>query len=485
MTQAPTMPNEPTAGGSGGVPGAAPKLWGGRQSGALDPHFESFNRSLPFDRRLVFDDLTGSAAWARALGGAGVLESREVETLVAALDQLAAELREDPSPLATSQAEDIHAFVEDALGARVGDLAKKLHTGRSRNDQVGTDLKLHLKSQVARLQGDLNELMTALVDLAGRVASLPLPGYTHLQRAQPVTAGHHAMAYVEMLGRDASRLSDAARRMDTCPLGSAALAGTAWPVDRAALAADLGFAGGPARNSLDAVSDRDHALEVVFACTTTLLHLSRLAEDWIFFATQEAGFLKLGDDVCTGSSLMPQKKNPDALELVRGKSARVIGDLQTLLTLTKGLPLAYDKDLQEDKEPLFDALDTTSACLRVTASCVRSARYQPEPCRAACSGGFLDATDLADLLVQAGVTFRDAHHRVGQAVQVCEELACELTTLPARRRAELFPEIEGDLGELLSIEAILGRRSAAGGTAPQQVLAEVARWTERLANSRP
>ncbi|MEZ6017011.1 MAG: argininosuccinate lyase [Planctomycetota bacterium] len=455
---------------------AQPRLWGGRQGGSLDPAFEAFNRSLPFDLRLVFEDLAGSAAWARALGRAGVLSAEEVTALEAALTTLGDDVRRDPSLLSRSSAEDVHAFVEDTLRERVGDLAKKLHTGRSRNDQVATDLKLHLKGQIIRIGGDLGELMRALVALAEATAALPLPGYTHLQRAQPVTAGHHALAYVEMLARDATRLADASRRMDTSPLGSGALAGTAWPVDREALAADMGFAGGPTRNSLDAVSDRDHAFEVVFACSTIMVHLSRLAEDWIFFATQEAGFLRLGDDVCTGSSLMPQKRNPDALELVRGKCARVIGDLTTLLTLAKGLPLAYDKDLQEDKEALFDALDTTSACLRVTAACVRSARYNEDRCRAAVQGGFLDATDLADLLVRAGVTFRDAHHRVGSAVRLAEELGCELPALPLAKRRELFPELAGDLAADLSVEAMLGRRACTGGTAPDRVRAEVARW---------
>jgi argininosuccinate lyase len=464
-------------------PATQARLWGGRQGGALDPAFEAFNRSLPFDLRLVVEDLEGSAAWARALGRAEVLAAADVARLEVALGELAEEVRRDPSVLASSSAEDVHAFVEDALRSKVGDLAKRLHTGRSRNDQVATDLKLHLKKQVLRVGGDLGELMRALVALAEHTADLPLPGYTHLQRAQPITAGHHALAYVEMLARDATRLADAARRMDTSPLGSGALAGTAWPVDREALALDLGFKGGPTRNSLDAVSDRDHAFEVVFTCATTMVHLSRLAEDWIFFATQEAGFLRLGDDVCTGSSLMPQKRNPDALELVRGKCARVIGDLTTLLTLVKGLPLAYDKDLQEDKEALFDALDTTSACLRVTTACVKSARYNEDRCRSAVRGGFLDATDLADLLVRAGATFRDAHHRVGNAVRIAEELGCELSALTADKRRELFPELDVDLSLELSVPAMLARRGSTGGTSPDRVRAEVARWNSLFTSS--
>ena len=455
------------------------KMWGGRFESGLDPAFEAFNCSLGFDRRLLEADLLGSAAWARALGSAGVLEADEVAALEVALEELGGELAADPSPLDASDAEDVHGFVEVALQAKVGDLARRLHTGRSRNDQVATDLKLWLRAKLAELDGAAKGLVTALVDLAERTADLAVPGYTHLQRAQPVTAGHHALAYAEMLARDAGRFSDAAGRMDTCPLGSAALAGTAWPVDRIALATDLGFAV-PTDNSLDAVSDRDHALEAMFAGSLVMTHLSRLAEDWIFLASQEAGMLTLGDDVSTGSSLMPQKKNPDALELVRGKCGRVLGDLTGLLATCKALPLAYDKDLQEDKEALFDALDTTLACLRVTTTVVQGARYDREACRAACARGFLDATDLADLLVAAGVPFRDAHARVGVCVRAALELGCELSELPAERRAELLPELDVDLAEALSVEAVLARRDVLGGTSPAQVSAQVATWKERL-----
>jgi argininosuccinate lyase len=456
------------------------KMWGGRFEGGLDPAFEAFNRSLAFDRRLLNADLAGSAAWARALGRAGVLDADEVSQLEAALEQLGTELAADSTPLHRSQAEDIHGFVEAALQAKVGDLARKLHTGRSRNDQVATDLKLWLGSKLAELDQALAQACEALVQLADDTADLALPGYTHLQRAQPITAGHHALAYAEMLARDAQRLRDGAARMDTCPLGSGALAGTAWPVDREALAVDLGFAA-PTRNSLDAVSDRDHALEVMFACSLTMTHLSRLAEDWIFLASSEAGMLSMGDEVSTGSSLMPQKKNPDALELIRGKCGRVLGDLTGLMATLKGLPMAYDKDLQEDKEALFDALDTTLACVRVATTVVRGARYDREVCRAACSKGFLDATDLADLLVRAGVPFRDAHERVGVGVRAALEAGCELTDLPAAKCAQLFPELTGDLTAALSVETVLARRDTLGGTSPSRVRAEVASWRERLA----
>jgi argininosuccinate lyase len=456
------------------------KLWGGRFSAGQDPAFESFNQSLRFDARLWREDIRGSVAWARAIAAAGVLARDECETIVAALGRIAGELERDPSPLASSAAEDIHSFVEDRLRVLTGDLARKLHTGRSRNDQVATDLKLWLRGASEDIERATFGLVRALVDLAERNAALPMPGYTHMQRAQPITVGHHLLAYVEMLARDRSRFADARQRMDACPLGSGALAGNAFGVDRAALARELGFAG-PSTNSLDAVSDRDHACEIAFACALALVHLSRFAEDWIFFATREAGFLELSDAVATGSSLMPQKKNPDSLELVRGKCARVIGDLQALLVTLKGLPLAYDKDLQEDKEALFDAVDTTRACLEIATLVVNNARFDPDRCRAEAASGHSNATDLADLLVARGVPFRSAHERAGAAVRAAIELDVELEALPANARAELLPELAGaDLGRELSVDAVLARRNSIGGTSPERVREEIARRREEL-----
>ena len=455
-------------------------LWGGRFAGSLDAQFESFNRSLPFDRRLVQEDLAGSVAWALALGSADVLTKAETKKLAAALRAMAAELAKDERPLDRSDAEDVHAYVESELGRRVGDLARKLHTGRSRNDQVATDFKLHLKNAVALLHAATTGLMTALADLAARHAADPMPGFTHLQRAQPITIGHHALAYVEMFERDRKRLADALTRMDTCPLGSGALAGTAFPVDRAMLAEVLGFEGGPTRNSLDAVADRDHACEVAFACAMTTTHLSRLAEDWIFFATTEAGYLQMADDVTTGSSLMPQKKNPDAMELIRGKCGRVLGHLQGLLVTLKGLPLAYDKDLQEDKEATFGAIDTTLACLRVATTAVRGAKFDLARCRAESTRGYANATDLADLLVKLGVPFRDAHERTGRVVRRAIELGVELEDLPAADRAKLLPELSGDLRKQLAVDAVLARRDVEGGTAPRRVRAAAKRWQKEL-----
>lgn len=456
------------------------KLWGGRFQGPLDAEFEAFNRSLRFDCRLLHQDIAGSKAWARALGAAGVLTDEDVSRLQIALDALDQELADDPGPLAASSAEDVHSFVETALAAKVGDLAKRLHTGRSRNDQVATDLKLFLRDACKDVLSGLRDLIGEFVELAGRETRTPIPGYTHLQRAQPITVGHHALAYAEMLWRDASRIEDAAKRMDSCPLGSGALAGTAWPIDREQLADDLQFSAGPTRNSLDAVSARDHVIEVVGACATIMVHLSRFAEDWIFYATQEAGFLRLSDQVSTGSSLMPQKRNPDALELIRGKSGRVIGHLMGLLTCVKGLPLAYNKDLQEDKEALFGALDTTVACLRVAATCVNGAVFDGERGATACARGHLDATDLADLLVTAGVPFRDAHERVGECVKIAESLGCTLAELPREKREEWLPELGEDLSTALTPESVLARRDRLGGTAPDRVAEAIESWRARL-----
>ncbi|MEM7516442.1 MAG: argininosuccinate lyase, partial [Planctomycetota bacterium] len=344
-----------------------------------------------------------------------------------------------------------------------------------------TDLKLYLRGIVPELIGELRRLQRALVDLAEKHAADALSGYTHLQRAQPVTFGHQCLAYVEMLDRDASRLADAARRMETCPLGSAALAGTAYDVDREALADGLDFTGGPTHNSLDAVSDRDHVLEIVFGCLGAMLHLSRLAEDWIFLGSQEAGVLRFGDTVSTGSSLMPQKRNPDALELLRGKVGRVHGALTTLVTATKGLPLAYNKDLQEDKEALFGALDTTTTCLQVATLVAKDVTMDTAAAHRATRVGHLDATDLADLLVEKGVPFRDAHDRVGAAVNAAIEEGVELSQLSPRTRAETLPELDGvNLAAELSTERMLERRDVIGGTAVRRVRSEIRRWNEKL-----
>ncbi|MCA8980619.1 MAG: argininosuccinate lyase [Planctomycetes bacterium] len=455
------------------------KLWGGRFEGGLDPFFEAFNRSLGFDCRLLAQDVAGSRAWAAALSKAGVLTKDERAQLDAGLKAVLAKVEAKPALLAKSSAEDVHSFVEDALRTEVGDLAKKLHTGRSRNDQVATDLRLWVRETGAELVAHVEALIAALVEKADAHFDAPIPGYTHLQRAQPITIGHHLLAYVEMFARDRERLLDALSRMDVSPLGCGALAGTAFPVDRDALAAHLGFESA-AHNSLDAVSDRDFVCELLFVASLAMVHLSRLAEDWIFFASQEAGFIEFSDAVATGSSLMPQKKNPDAMELLRGKCGRVIGDLQTVLVTLKGLPLAYDKDLQEDKEALFDGLDTFGSCLRVAVTAVRHASFRLEHCENEASLGYLNATDLADLLVQQGVPFRDAHERAGSAVRAALEIGVELEELPQEILTTICGKLDVDLRTELSVRRVLSRRAALGGTAPSRVAAEVSRWKDRL-----
>ncbi len=459
------------------------KLWGGRFSGGLDPRFEGFNRSLGVDSRMWREDIQGSLAWAKALLAGQVIDVAEERAIREGLGRLAARFAGKPEALQDSQAEDVHSLVEGELRSDIGDPARKLHTGRSRNDQVATDLRLFLKQRAATLEQRIVALQRALVALAENHAANPMPGYTHLQRAQPVTIGHHLLAYVEMLERDRTRFADAVRRMDRCPLGSGALAGTAFQVEREALARDLGFAG-PTRNSLDSVAARDHASELAFACSTVAVHLSRLAEDWIFFASQEARFLELSDAVATGSSLMPQKKNPDSLELLRGKSARVLGVLQALLVLQKGLPLAYDKDLQEDKELLFDALDTADASLEIAEITVRNARFDTQRCRAESTRGYANATDLADWLVRRGIPFRDAHERAGAVVRAALESHCELEDLPTPAWRALLPELSEVTHEQwrteLSVDAVLARRNQIGGTAPERVRAEVREWKRRL-----
>jgi len=458
------------------------KMWGGRFSEGLHPFFELFNQSLGFDVRLAPHDIAVNRAWATALGKASVLGANEVQVIQESLDCIHGEWTKQGTQAFRDHdtAEDIHTLVEALLADRVGDLAKKLHTGRSRNDQVATDLKLALRDAGNSIHKELTALIQALTATAIEHASTPIPGYTHLQRAQPITVGHHALAYVEMFSRDRGRVENALQRMDTCPLGSGALAGTAFDIDRDAIAKDLDFRGGATRNSLDAVSDRDHACEMLFALSLVMVHLSRLAEDYIFFASSETGFLTFSDSVSTGSSLMPQKRNPDAMELIRGKCGRVLAALHGLLITLKGLPLAYNKDLQEDKEGLFDALDTTWACLKVATIAVGSTQFDTEHCKAEAAKGYLNATDLADLLVQQGVPFRDAHERVGRCVNHAVELGCELQDLPENVCAELLPELAGDLRDLLSVDAVLARRKTLGGTAPERVLTEAKYWQQEL-----
>ncbi|MGA1266553.1 MAG: argininosuccinate lyase [Phycisphaerales bacterium] len=447
-------------------------IWQGRVQGDQDALFRAFNDSLPFDRRLVQEDIEGSIAWAAALSRAAVISGDERARLEKALREIGALAAADPGLLAKARDEDVHSWVERELVTRVGDLGKKLHTGRSRNDQVGTDLRLWCMKQIRQRLAEIDAVNEALLGLAEREKETVFPGFTHLQRAQPILFAHWCLAYVEMFRRDADRFSDALDRVARCPLGSGALAGTAYPIDRLRLARDLGFEH-PSANSLDAVSDRDFVAELLANASIAMLHLSRMSEDLIFYATGEAAYVELGDDVSTGSSLMPQKKNPDACELIRGKTGRVIGSLTGVLATLKALPMAYNKDLQEDKEPLFDAMDTLSMCLRITPRVLKGLRVDRDRARNAAVAGYANATELADYLVRKGVPFREAHGQVGLLVREAIRLGKPLEALRVEEMAALAPRVERDVYVSLTVDAAIGRRSVPGGTSPDQVMARV------------
>lgn len=443
-------------------------LWGGRFTQAADSRFKSFNDSLRFDYRLAEQDIVGSIAWSKALVSVNVLSVQEQQQLEQALNYLLQSVQQDPEQILASDAEDIHSWVEQKLIEQVGDLGKKLHTGRSRNDQVATDLKLWCRDQGIHLLLALKTLQQQLVAVAAEHQATVLPGYTHLQRAQPVTFAHWCLAYLEMFERDESRLTDALARLNTSPLGSGALAGTAYAIDREVLAADLGFTRAT-RNSLDAVSDRDHVMELMSVASISMLHLSRLAEDMIFYTTGEAGFIELADTVTSGSSLMPQKKNPDALELIRGKTGRVYGALAGMMMTVKALPLAYNKDMQEDKEGLFDALDTWFDCLQMAGLCFDGIKVNAARTLEAAKQGYSNATELADYLVAKGIPFREAHHIVGVAVVAAIGKGVALEELSLAELQQFSPLIEQDVYPILTIESCLEKRCALGGVSPKQV----------------
>ncbi|MBE3901952.1 argininosuccinate lyase [Vibrio parahaemolyticus] len=455
-------------------------LWGGRFTQAADTRFKEFNDSLRFDYRLAEQDIVGSIAWSKALLSVGVLSAEEQQKLELALNELKLEVMEDPHQILRSDAEDIHSWVEQQLISKVGDLGKKLHTGRSRNDQVATDLKLWCRQQGQQLLIALDRLQSQMVQVAKQYQGTVLPGYTHLQRAQPVTFAHWCLAYVEMFERDYSRLSDALQRLDTCPLGSGALAGTAYPIDREQLAHNLGFHRAT-RNSLDSVSDRDHVMELMSVASISMLHLSRLAEDMIFYNSGESNFIELADTVTSGSSLMPQKKNPDALELIRGKTGRVYGALAGMMMTVKALPLAYNKDMQEDKEGLFDALDTWNDCMEMAALCFDGIKVNGERTLEAAKQGYANATELADYLVAKGIPFREAHHIVGVAVVGAIAKGCALEELSLQELQEFSDVIDNDVYDILTIESCLEKRSALGGVSPKQVAYAVDQADKRLA----
>nr|WP_113867943.1 argininosuccinate lyase [Brenneria salicis]NMN90101.1 argininosuccinate lyase [Brenneria salicis ATCC 15712 = DSM 30166]RBP60480.1 argininosuccinate lyase [Brenneria salicis ATCC 15712 = DSM 30166]RLM30110.1 argininosuccinate lyase [Brenneria salicis ATCC 15712 = DSM 30166] len=454
-------------------------LWGGRFSQAADQRFKQFNDSLRFDYRLAEQDIIGSIGWSKALVTVNVLSGQEQQQLEQALNVLLVEVRADPEMILQSEAEDIHSWVEQRLIEKVGDLGKKLHTGRSRNDQVATDLKLWCKTQVAELLSAARQLRQALVATAQDNQDAVMPGYTHLQRAQPVTFAHWCLAYHEMLVRDESRLEDTLKRLDVSPLGCGALAGTAYPIDREQLAGWLGFASAT-RNSLDTVSDRDHVLELLSDASIGMVHLSRFAEDLIFFNSGEAAFIELSDRVTSGSSLMPQKKNPDALELIRGKCGRVQGALTGMMMTLKGLPLAYNKDMQEDKEGLFDALDTWHDCLMMAALVLEGIQVKRPRCQEAAQQGYANATELADYLVAKGVPFREAHHIVGEAVVDAIRQGKALEALPLADLQKFSAVIADDVYPILSLQSCLDKRAAQGGVSPQQVAKAISDAQQRL-----
>jgi len=457
-------------------------LWGGRFTGEADPGFAEFNRSFGFDRRLFEVDVRASIAHCGGLAAAGVLTANESEQITSALTAILERGRSDAGYFDEAPAEDVHSFVEARLVEMIGDAGRKLHTGRSRNDQVATDLRLWLREQIDRITTALRSSQQALLDLAEANRAAVMPGYTHLQRAQPVLFAHWCLAYFEMLARDSERLIEARMRVNVLPLGSAALAGTSYQIDRDSVAHALGFAA-VSHNSLDAVSDRDFCIEFVAAASLIMLHLSRLAEDVILYSTTEFGFFELSDAIATGSSLMPQKKNPDSMELVRGKAGRVFGHLSALLAMMKGLPLAYNKDMQEDKEATFDTADTIRACLAVTSTVLGNIRVNESQMREAATRGYLNATELADYLVRKGLPFREAHETVGRAVMHAIERKVELNDLSLDDLKSFSALIEPDVFESLSLERTLATKSQVGGTAPDQVEAALGLARTSLLNS--
>lgn len=459
---------------------ATGNLWGGRFTGAADEGFARFNASFTFDRRLFAADVTASQAHAAGLRDAGVLTEEEAAIIDDGLRRLLAEhAARGDAYFDELPSEDVHSFIEARLIQFVGDAGRKLHTGRSRNDQVATALRLFMRAAIDDTIRFVRELQRVLLDLAERHSSAVIPGYTHLQRAQPVLFAHWCLAYFEMFERDAERFAETQARTGTLPLGAAALAGTSHPIDRERVATRLGF-GRVARNSLDAVSDRDFLIEYACAASLVMAHLSRLAEDIILYASTEFNFIELSDRVATGSSLMPQKKNPDAMELVRGKAGRVFGSLQALLVMLKGLPLAYNKDLQEDKEAIFDVIDTVQSSLEVTTPVLANVTVREDVARRAARTGYMNATELADYLVRKGAPFRTAHEAVGRMVLAAIDRGVELEELSLEEMREHSPIIDEDVYEALSLESTLNSKRQIGGTAPARVREELARARAHL-----
>ncbi|SFX56601.1 argininosuccinate lyase [Marinospirillum alkaliphilum] len=449
------------------------KPWGGRFSEPTDAFVEGFTASVNFDKRLYHHDIEGSIAHATMLAKVGVLTEMERDAIVQGLKDIRAEIERGEFQWSV-KLEDVHMNIESALTARIGITGKKLHTGRSRNDQVATDVRLYLRDEIDTIAAELTRLQTGLIDLASREADTIMPGFTHLQTAQPVTFGHHLLAWNEMLQRDYERLIDSRKRVNILPLGAAALAGTTYPIDRLMTAELLGFER-PTENSLDSVSDRDFAIEFCSFASLLLMHLSRMSEELVLWTSSQFNFINLPDRFCTGSSIMPQKKNPDVPELVRGKSGRVYGHLMSLLTLMKSQPLAYNKDNQEDKEPLFDAIDTVKGCLRAFADMVPAIEPRREVMHEAARRGFATATDLADYLVRKGVPFRDAHEIVGKSVAFGVAENRDLADMTLAELQQFSDIIGADVFEVLTLEGSVAARNHLGGTAPEQVRAAAVR----------
>ena len=456
----------------------AEKMWAGRSAGVTDQVADDFNTSLPFDQRMYRQDITGSMAHATMLAAKGILPRGDVDVLIDGLASILADLDSGKLDF-TAGGEDIHMFIESELTARIGDLGKKLHTARSRNDQVALDLRLYLRDEVKTISELIRDVIDALLMQAEAYADAIMPGYTHLQRAQPITFGHHLMAYVQMLLRDLDRLADAAKRMNVSPLGSCALAGTTYPTDRQ-LVADLLEMDGICENSLDGVSDRDYCIELQAAFATIMMHLSRLSEEIILWTSWEFRFVELSDAYSTGSSIMPQKKNSDMAELVRGKTGRVYGNLMGTLTMLKGLPLAYNKDMQEDKEAIFDSVDTLKMSLAVFAPMVATMHPLPENMRAAAAKGFINATDCADYLTKKGMPFRTAYKITGALVADCIREGLTLETLPLERYQAASELFEADIYDEISMEVCVMRRTSAGGTSVESVKAQIASAKAKL-----
>jgi len=454
------------------------KPWGGRFESPTNEFVEAFNASTDVDACMYAEDIAGSKAHARMLCAQGILTQEDLNAILRGLDAIAAEIESGEFTF-TIALEDVHMNIESRLTEKIGDAGKRLHTARSRNDQVTTDTRLYLRRRTDTMVARIRYLQTVLVALADQHADTIMPGFTHLQTAQPVTLGHHLLAYVEMFERDAGRFLDARKRMNQCPLGSAALAGTTFPIDRQMTAEALGF-DAPTANSLDAVSDRDFIMELLAAASICAVHLSRFSEELILWMSAQFGFIDLPDAFCTGSSIMPQKKNPDMPELVRGKSGRIIGGLVAILTTVKGLPLAYNKDMQEDKTAIFDAFDNLEGSLRVFGDMLPGMRVNAETMHEAASSGFATATDLADALVRAGVPFREAHAIVGKSVAHCIHHQIELHDMDAAACAGIDGRLTADMVQALSVEACVAARDHIGGTAPRQVCLQIEAWQNRL-----